>query len=63
MIFICYVSSLTDDISAVSSWPMGLCSEIFLTRDRGLCIALWALVYWIGDRIVTYTSTLQSPPL
>ncbi|XVE56297.1 hypothetical protein DITRI_Ditri03aG0227400 [Diplodiscus trichospermus] len=35
--------------------PNILCSEIFPTRIRGLCIAICALVYWIGDIIVTYT--------
>ncbi|KAK9270591.1 hypothetical protein L1049_026173 [Liquidambar formosana] len=35
--------------------PNILCSEIFPTRVRGLCIAICALVYWIGDIVVTYT--------
>ncbi|KAL1814989.1 hypothetical protein ACET3Z_017563 [Daucus carota] len=35
--------------------PNILCSEIFPTRVRGLCIAICALVYWICDIIVTYT--------
>ncbi|GKV33410.1 hypothetical protein SLEP1_g41929 [Rubroshorea leprosula] len=35
--------------------PNILCSEIFPTRVRGLCIAVCALVYWICDIIVTYT--------
>lgn len=35
--------------------PNILCSEIFPTRVRGLCIAICALVYWISDIIVTYT--------
>ncbi|XP_022769444.1 monosaccharide-sensing protein 2-like isoform X3 [Durio zibethinus] len=35
--------------------PNILCSEIFPTRVRGLCIAICALVYWIGDIIITYT--------
>ncbi|MBA0759475.1 hypothetical protein Gotri_022361 [Gossypium trilobum] len=35
--------------------PNILCSEIFPTRVRGLCIAICALVYWVGDIIVTYT--------
>uniref|UniRef100_A0A2P2KDA5 Sugar transporter n=2 Tax=Rhizophora mucronata TaxID=61149 RepID=A0A2P2KDA5_RHIMU len=35
--------------------PNILCSEIFPTRVRGLCIAICALVFWIGDIIVTYT--------
>ncbi|GMJ02799.1 tonoplast monosaccharide transporter2 [Hibiscus trionum] len=35
--------------------PNILCSEIFPTRVRGLCIAICALVFWISDIIVTYT--------
>ncbi|KAK9286694.1 hypothetical protein L1049_015097 [Liquidambar formosana] len=35
--------------------PNILCAEIFPTRVRGLCIALCALTFWIGDIIVTYT--------
>ncbi|KAL9672915.1 hypothetical protein QQ045_029168 [Rhodiola kirilowii] len=35
--------------------PNILCSEIFPTRVRGLCIAICAMVYWFGDIVVTYT--------
>lgn len=35
--------------------PNILCAEIFPTRVRGLCIAICALTFWIGDIIVTYT--------
>lgn len=35
--------------------PNILCSEIFPTRVRGLCIAICALVFWLGDITVTYT--------
>ncbi|KAF9618717.1 hypothetical protein IFM89_002412 [Coptis chinensis] len=35
--------------------PNILCSEIFPTRVRGLCIAICSLVFWIGDITVTYT--------
>ncbi|KAG7034035.1 Monosaccharide-sensing protein 3 [Cucurbita argyrosperma subsp. argyrosperma] len=35
--------------------PNILCSEIFPTRVRGLCIAICALTFWIGDIIVTYS--------
>lgn len=35
--------------------PNILCSEIFPTRVRGICIAICALVFWIGDIIVTYS--------
>ncbi|KAJ4825266.1 Monosaccharide-sensing protein 2 [Turnera subulata] len=42
-------------VSAYGPIPNILCSEIFPTRVRGLCIAICAMVYWIGDIIVTYT--------
>lgn len=35
--------------------PNILCAEIFPTRVRGLCIAICALTFWVGDIIVTYT--------
>ncbi|XP_077231146.1 monosaccharide-sensing protein 2-like [Tasmannia lanceolata] len=35
--------------------PNILCSEIFPTSVRGVCIAICALTMWIGDIIVTYT--------
>ncbi|GAB2267556.1 trans-aconitate methyltransferase 2 [Dionaea muscipula] len=35
--------------------PNILCSEVFPTRVRGLCIAICALTFWIGDIVVTYT--------
>ncbi|ONH97367.1 hypothetical protein PRUPE_7G185800 [Prunus persica] len=35
--------------------PNILCSEIFPTCVRGLCIPICALTFWIGDVIVTYT--------
>lgn len=35
--------------------PNILCSEIFPTRVRGLCIAITALTFWFGDIIVTYS--------
>ncbi|XP_078155512.1 monosaccharide-sensing protein 2-like [Carex rostrata] len=35
--------------------PNILCAEIFPTRVRGVCIAICALTFWIGDIIVTYT--------
>ncbi|KAL8172178.1 hypothetical protein V2J09_023982 [Rumex salicifolius] len=42
-------------VMAYGPIPNILCSEIFPTRVRGLCIAICALVYWICDIIVTYT--------
>ncbi|XP_050241485.1 monosaccharide-sensing protein 2-like [Quercus robur] len=38
--------------------PNILCSEIFPTRVRGLCITICALTYWIGNIIITYTTPL-----
>ncbi|XAR58076.1 hypothetical protein NMG60_11026453 [Bertholletia excelsa] len=35
--------------------PNILCSEIFPTRVRGLCIAICSLTFWISDIIVTYS--------
>ncbi|KAM3306404.1 monosaccharide-sensing protein 2 [Capsicum chacoense] len=35
--------------------PNILCSEIFPTSVRGICIAICALTFWIGDIIVTYS--------
>lgn len=38
--------------------PNILCSEIFPTRVRGICIAICALTFWICDIIVTYSLPL-----
>lgn len=35
--------------------PNILCAEIFPTRVRGLCIAICAMTYWIGNIIITYS--------
>ncbi|XP_015697785.2 monosaccharide-sensing protein 2-like [Oryza brachyantha] len=35
--------------------PNILCSEIFPTRVRGLCIAICSLTFWLGDITVTYS--------
>ncbi|KAJ3672328.1 hypothetical protein LUZ60_007049 [Juncus effusus] len=35
--------------------PNIFCAEIFPTRVRGICIAICALTFWIGDIIVTYS--------
>ncbi|XP_042495762.1 monosaccharide-sensing protein 2-like [Macadamia integrifolia] len=42
-------------VMAFGPIPNILCSEIFPTRVRGLCIAICALTFWICDIIVTYT--------
>ncbi|KAM7258527.1 hypothetical protein ACFE04_014268 [Oxalis oulophora] len=42
-------------VMAYGPIPNILCSEIFPTRVRGLCIAICCVVYWICDIIVTYT--------
>ncbi|KAM7273504.1 hypothetical protein ACFE04_028168 [Oxalis oulophora] len=36
--------------------PNILCSEIFPTRVRGLCITICALTYWSGNILVTYST-------
>ncbi|CAD6338153.1 unnamed protein product [Miscanthus lutarioriparius] len=35
--------------------PNILCAEFFPTRVRGICIAICALIFWVGDIIVTYS--------
>lgn len=52
---VCVVIYFCVFVMAYGPIPNILCSEIFPTRVRGLCIAICALVYWIGDIIVTYT--------
>ena len=52
---LCVVVYFCVFVMAYGPIPNILCSEIFPTRVRGLCIAICALVYWIGDIIVTYT--------
>ncbi|KAK4767723.1 hypothetical protein SAY87_002864 [Trapa incisa] len=52
---ICVVVYFCCFVTAYGPIPNILCSEIFPTRVRGLCIAICALVYWICDIIVTYT--------
>ncbi|XP_043714320.1 monosaccharide-sensing protein 2-like [Telopea speciosissima] len=42
-------------VMAFGPIPNILCSEIFPTRVRGLCIAVCALTFWICDIIVTYS--------
>ncbi|XP_042464949.1 monosaccharide-sensing protein 2-like [Zingiber officinale] len=39
--------------------PNILCSEIFPTRVRGVCIAICSLTFWFCDIIVTYTLPLM----
>ncbi|KDP36756.1 hypothetical protein JCGZ_08047 [Jatropha curcas] len=52
---VCVVIYFCCFVMAYGPIPNILCSEIFPTRVRGLCIAICALVYWIADIIVTYT--------
>ncbi|KAF7817703.1 monosaccharide-sensing protein 2-like [Senna tora] len=52
---VCVVVYFCCFVMAYGPIPNILCSEIFPTRVRGLCIAICALVFWIGDIIVTYT--------
>ncbi|KAK6939116.1 Major facilitator, sugar transporter-like [Dillenia turbinata] len=51
----CVIIYFCTFVMAYGPIPNILCSEIFPTRVRGLCIAICALVYWICDIIVTYT--------
>ncbi|KAL8135831.1 hypothetical protein AgCh_010439 [Apium graveolens] len=52
---ICVIVYFCSFVMGYGPIPSILCSEIFPTRVRGLCIAICALVYWICDIIVTYT--------
>lgn len=52
---VCVVVYFCCFVVAYGPIPNILCSEIFPTRVRGLCIAICALVYWICDIAVTYT--------
>ncbi|KAF3446924.1 hypothetical protein FNV43_RR12104 [Rhamnella rubrinervis] len=52
---VCVIGYFCCFVMAYGPIPNILCSEIFPTRVRGLCIAICALAYWIGDIIVTYT--------
>ncbi|CAK9313263.1 unnamed protein product [Citrullus colocynthis] len=52
---ICVVVYFCIFVMAYGPIPNILCSEIFPTRVRGLCIAICAMVFWIGDIIVTYS--------
>ncbi|KAI3892282.1 hypothetical protein MKX03_030684 [Papaver bracteatum] len=58
--------STTGVIVYICSFVMGfgpipniLCSEIFPTKVRGLCIAICSLVFWASNIIVTYTLPLM----
>ncbi|CAL0318955.1 unnamed protein product [Lupinus luteus] len=52
---VCVVVYFCTFVMAYGPIPNILCAEIFPTRVRGLCIAICALVFWIGDIIVTYS--------
>lgn len=39
--------------------PNILCSEMFPTRVRGLCVALCGLAFWVGNVLVSYTMPLM----
>lgn len=52
---VCVIIYFCTFVMAYGPIPNILCSEIFPTRVRGLCIAICALVFWICDIIVTYT--------
>ncbi|XP_050226713.1 monosaccharide-sensing protein 2-like [Mercurialis annua] len=46
-----YISFFVMGFGAI---PNIICSEIFPTRVRGLCITICALTYWLGDITITY---------
>ncbi|XP_065857512.1 monosaccharide-sensing protein 2-like [Euphorbia lathyris] len=48
MFYICFF------VMGLGAIPNIICSEIFPTSVRGLCITLCALTYWIGDIAITY---------
>nr|XP_043617762.1 monosaccharide-sensing protein 2-like [Erigeron canadensis] len=52
---ICVVVYFCCFVMAYGPIPNILCSEIFPTRVRGVCIAICALVFWTCDIIVTYS--------
>ncbi|XP_047316754.1 monosaccharide-sensing protein 2-like [Impatiens glandulifera] len=52
---ICVILYFCTFVMGYGPIPNILCSEIFPTRVRGVCIAICCLVYWICDIIVTYT--------
>ncbi|CAO2817455.1 unnamed protein product [Amaranthus hypochondriacus] len=52
---ICVIVYFCTFVMAYGPIPNILCSEIFPTRVRGVCIAICALVFWICDIIVTYS--------
>ncbi|KAL4308911.1 hypothetical protein GQ457_01G008360 [Hibiscus cannabinus] len=49
MVYLCFF------VMGYGPIPNILCSEIFPTRVRGLCIAICVLVAWIGDIVISYT--------
>ncbi|KAK9740198.1 hypothetical protein RND81_03G018500 [Saponaria officinalis] len=52
---ICVIVYFCTFVMAYGPIPNILCSEIFPTRVRGICIAICALVFWTCDIIVTYS--------
>ncbi|KAG9137710.1 hypothetical protein Leryth_019291 [Lithospermum erythrorhizon] len=42
-------------LMAYGAIPTILCSEIFPTRVRGICITICCLAFWFGNIVVTYT--------
>ncbi|WCJ19746.1 tonoplast monosaccharide transporter2 [Euphorbia peplus] len=48
MFYICFF------VMGLGAIPNIICSEIFPTSVRGLCITICALTYWIGDITITY---------
>ncbi|XP_039026619.1 monosaccharide-sensing protein 2-like isoform X2 [Hibiscus syriacus] len=56
---ICVILYLCFFVMGYGPIPNILCSEIFPTRVRGLCIAICALTAWVGDIIVSYSMPMM----
>lgn len=52
---VCVVLYFCTFVMGYGPIPNILCSEIFPTMIRGICIAICSLVFWICDVIVTYS--------
>uniref|UniRef100_A0A453Q8C3 Major facilitator superfamily (MFS) profile domain-containing protein n=1 Tax=Aegilops tauschii subsp. strangulata TaxID=200361 RepID=A0A453Q8C3_AEGTS len=62
--------STTSIIIYICTFVMGfgpipgiLCSEIFPTRVRGMCIAICSLAFWLSNIAVTYSMPTKGLPL
>lgn len=53
MLYICFF------VMGFGPIPNILCSEMFPTRVRGLCVALCGLAFWVGNVLVSYSMPLM----